>query len=202
MKDRGIYHLSSIRMRGRKISANRYRVETMPQIRENGEYRSCCLFPWSDKSVTVPVAEFRNNSTWAVVKASREEESYGLLLKDPVGKGCMWTITVPDAFPDFYHYPAEVISRIREEFPVQGIWLEGPSRISLFVYDNESFVLYPYVMEDVQTTLVKVHVEGAKELYNPILDRTVQPLYYQGETAVFELLTIPGRYVLYEIRRR
>ncbi|HBB60952.1 MAG TPA: hypothetical protein DCZ61_04065, partial [Lachnospiraceae bacterium] len=201
MADRGIYHLSSIRMRGRRITANRYRVESMPQIRENGEYRSFCLFPWSDKPITVPVVEFRNNSTWAVVKASREEESFGLLLKDPVGKGRMWTLTVPDAFPDFYHYPTEAISRIREEFPVQDVWLEGPTRISLFVYDNDCFVLYPYVMEDVQTTLVRIHVKGAKELYIPALSRSVQPLYCKDGTAVFEVLAMPGRYVLYEIRR-
>ena len=201
MQDRGIYHFSSIRMRGRRVTAGRFRVESRPQIRENGEYRSCCAFPWSDRPVTVPVAEFRNNSAWAVVKACHEEESFALLLKDPVVKGCLWTITVPDAFPDFYHYPAEALSRIREEFPVKGIWLEGPARISLFVYDNDSFVIYPYVMEDVQTEMVRIHVEGAKELYNPALSREIRPLYCRGKEAVFEILTMPGRYVLYKIRR-
>ena len=37
--------------------------------------------------VGLPVAEFRNNATWAVVKASSGEESYGILLRDPYGDG-------------------------------------------------------------------------------------------------------------------
>lgn len=201
MQERGIYHLSSIRMNNRRITANRYRVESSPRFLENGGYRPCYTFPCSEKSVSIPVAEFRNNSTWAVVKAAKGEESYGLLLKDPVGKGCMWTVTVPDAFPDFYNYPEGVVSRIREEFPVRGIWMEGPTRISLFVYDNDSFIVYPYVMDEVQNTLVRIHVNGARKLFDPVKGRDVQALYVCGEDAVFELLANPGEYKLYTIIR-
>ena len=97
MAERGIYSLTSIRLRGRRMSANRFRVEE-----KSPAGWPFCEYPYSPESVTVPVAEFRNNSTWAVVKAVHGEESCGLLLKDTCGDGCMWTLAVPDACTGWY----------------------------------------------------------------------------------------------------
>ena len=206
MKERGIYALSSIRLRGRTMSANRFRVE------ENSAAEwPFCDFPWSAKEIRVPAAEFRNNSTWAVVKAVHDEESCGLLLKDTYSDGCMWTLAVPDAFPDLYRLPERALSRIRHAFPVNGIWMEGPSRISLFVYDNDTFIVYPYVMDGTQRQILRIHVKGASslEIAAPC-DRSrqaeekenrIKPLYREGREAVFELPAMPGKYHLYRIIR-
>ena len=201
MKDRGIYSLSSIRMRGRSITANRFRVES-----ESPAGRPSFDFPYSAQEISIPVAEFRNNATWAVVKALHDEESYGLLLKDTYGKGCLWTIAVPDAFPDLYRLPESAVSRIRQAFPVRGIWLEGPTRVSLFIYDNDSFILYPYVMDNAQDQTVRVHVSGAKALTLPagipaLKGRRIEPLCVKDGEAVFELPAVPGEYTIFKIER-
>lgn len=199
VKDRGIYALTSIRLRGRRVQADRYRVESMG--------RWGCLYPRGDAPITLPVAEFRNNATWAVVKAARGEESWGLMLRDDFCGGRMWTLAIPDAHPDLYRLPAPVISRIRQQFPVEGVWLEGPGRISLFVYDNDAFVVYPYVMEGVQREVIRVHVQGAAALENPFWPKRfsgsgrIEPLYVREGEAVFELPAMPGKYVLYKIIR-
>ena len=203
VRDRGYEDLTSIRLRGRSITADTYRVE------ETGRYG--CLFPEGCAPVNLPVMEFRNNSTWAIVKASHGEESYAILLKDCYADGLLYTIAVPDAMPDYYRMPAPVLSRIREAMPVNGIWLEGPARISLFAYDNDTFVLYPYVMEGVQREIVRVHVKDAKALRvypgGPIRffggkdGMEIKPLYERNGEAVFELTTLPGNYILYEIMR-
>ena len=194
VKGHGLERLTSVRLRGRTVTADRYRVE------EAG--RRGCLYPYGVKPISLPVAEFRNNSTWAVVKAAHEEESYGILLRDDYMDGHLWTLAVPDAFPDLYAIPREALSRIRQAFPVKGVWLEGPARISLFMYDNDSFVVYPYVMEGVQREVIRLHVAGAKAL-RVTGRRTVelQPLYTQGNEAVFEAEARPGQYVLYQIVR-
>ena len=36
--------------------------------------------------------------------------------------------------------------------------------VSLFVYDNDTFVLYPYVDADTHDSDVFIHIEGAKAL--------------------------------------
>ena len=192
--DKGIQRLTSIRPRGRRVSCDRYRVEA-----HRREYIS--TFPMGERPVILPVMEFRNNATWAVVKGSHGEESYGLLLRDAYCDGRLWTLAVPDAFPDFYHMPAEALSRIRQALPVSGVWLEGPARVGLFVYDNDAVVIHPFVMEGVQRTVVRLHVEGAKALTTPHDGRRIEPLYVRDGEAVFELPAMPGRYVLYKIER-
>ncbi len=195
VKDKGYENFTSIRLRGRHATAESYRVE-------DGRTRE---YPAAEKSVSIPVAEFRNNSTWAVVKAAHGEESYALLLRDDYAYSTLWTVTVPDTYPDFYRMPAPVISRIRKAVPVNGIWLEGPSRVSLFVYDNDSVILYPYVMDGVQQTKVRLHVKGGRKLTVKGGERPdgreAEPLYVKDGEAVFELPAVPGEYKLYKILR-
>ena len=193
--DRGVHRLTSVRLRGRSVTCDRWRVEEL-----NRQYVS--LFPMGERPITLPVAEFRNNASWAVVKAAKGEESYAMLLVDPYCDGQLWTLAAPDAFPDLYHVPAEALSRIRQALPVNGVWLEGPARIGLFVYDNDTFVVYPFVMEGVQRTVVKLHVKGAKALTLPCEGgRRLEPLYHRDDEAVFEVEAMPGRFVLYGIER-
>lgn len=188
---KGTEALTSIRLRGRSVTVDAYRVEQAgrPPV---------CLYPAGVKPISLPVAEFRNNATWAVAKGSRGEESYGLLLRDDYMDGHLWTLAVPDAFPDFYALPEPVLSRVRRVFPVEGIWLEGPARVGLFVYDNGSFILYPFVMEGVQQQFVRVHVKGASALRVPGKEKTIQPLYREGDEAVFQLLAVPGKFTVYQ----
>lgn len=99
--------------------------------------------------ITLPLAEFRNNATWAVAKIVHGEENDPVLLRDWYGDGCLWTLAVPDAFPDIYQMPPEVLGRIRKAMNYRGIWMEGPSKVSLFVYDNDTIILYAYVMDTI-----------------------------------------------------
>ncbi len=199
VRERGMENFTSIRLTGRSVTAQAYRTE---------ERENVCTFPEGAAPVRLPVMEFRNNATWALVKASRGEESYGILLRDPYADGRILSLAVPDAMPDLYRLPAPVLSRIRQEMAVNGVWLEGPARISLFLYDNDSLILYPYVMEGARRERVRLHVRGAKALRmrtgrpGPAKDTPMEPLYVtrDGE-AVFELALTPGAYALWQIIR-
>ena len=198
--DRGIQRMTSIRFTGRKAGGRQYRIET-------AEPRPTLEFPVGTERVQVPVCEFRNNSTWALAKVADTEESFGILLRDTYGKGQMLTLAVPDSFPDLYKLPAPVLTRIRQEFPVNGVYLEAGSGISVFQYDNGAFILYPYATSAAQPATVRLHVKGgAKALEMPVRKdfRTGEPvrllpLYEKDGEAVFEVRTNPGRYELYTI---
>ena len=196
-EDRGIHRITSIRLRGRQVIADRWRVESADS--------PSCVFPYGDHPIAMPVVEFRNNATWAVVKGEHGEESFAVLLRDSYGKGRMWTLTAPGAFPDFYAFPEAAWNRIRQAFPVAGLWLEGAPRVSLFPYDNDAFILYPYVMEKNQFTRVRMHVRGAAALENPLARhaarKRIDPLYIQNGEAVFDLPARPGDYTIYRILR-
>ena len=197
--DRGMQRMTSIRFTGRHIHGRRYRVENS---------RRGLDFPTGTEEINVPVCEFRNNSTWAVAKVADTEESFGIFLKDTYGNGQMWTLAVPDSFPDFYKMPGRVLTRIRKEFNT-GAYLACKAGISLFPYDNDTLIIYPYVTSQAQPSTVYLHVAGeARSLEMPVRKSSpagepfrISPMYTRDGETVFELTAVPGRYELYRIIR-
>ena len=198
--DRGIQRMTSIRFTGRRIRGRNYRVETAGP-------RPGLEFPRGREEISVPVCEFRNNATWALAKVADTEESFGILLRDTYGKGQMLTLAVPDSFPDLYKLPRAVLTRIRQEMPAGKAYLECGSGISLFVYDNDTFIVYPYVTSVAQPATIHIHVTGeATALIMPVRKdfRTgenvrIAPLYSRCGETVFEVRANPGVYELYRI---
>lgn len=195
--NRGIQRITSIRFHGRKVLADDFMVET-----KHGWGRNM-VYPHGREKVLVPVPEIRNNATWSLVKTQVGQESFGMFLRDTYGKGEMWTLSVPDAYSQLYQLPEEVLTRIRAEFPVNGVYLEGGSEISLFMYDNDTFILYPYAEHGAKPCPVKLHVLGdAEALEIPAMKgREVKPLHKQWGETVFEWKCHPGQYVLFKIKR-
>jgi len=201
--DRGIQRMTSIRFTGRRVRGRNYRVETA------GKPRPQLIFPQGREEIGIPVCEFRNNSAWALAKVADTEESFGLLLRDTYGKGQMLTLAAPDSFPDLYKIPAEVLTRIRSEFPSAGVYLECGAGISLFAYDNDAFIVYPYATSQAQPATIRIHAAGdvsALEMpvrKHPMTGEAIrlEPLYSKNGETVFETRTQPGAYELYRILR-
>ena len=198
--DRGIQRMTSIRLTGRRVRGRNYRIESAgPWLRTE--------YPRGREEISVPVCEFRNNATWALAKVADTEESFGILLRDTYGKGQMLTLAVPDSFPDLYKIPRSVLTRIRAEFPAGRVYLECGSGVSLFVYDNGTFIVYPYVTSQAQPGTIRIHIKGdAEALLMPERKdfRTgenlrILPLYSRYRETVFEVRSNPGVYDLYQI---
>ncbi len=194
--DKGLKRITSIRPVNRHVGISEYMLD--------GRWHWTCVR--GAKEVTVPVIEFRNNATWAALaKGLKNEESYTLLCEDTYGKGKMMTIAVPESFTDIRELPAEVLTRMRKEFSVNGIYVEGPSNISIFPYDNDTFVLYNYVTSWANDSDVLVHIKGAKKI-SPLVKRKffpseILPLYNEGDEAVFKLPVRVGSFSGYRIER-
>ena len=77
---------------------------------------------------------------------------------DRYSKGMLFVLTIPENFNDLYSLPQPVLTALRsyllQGFPVQ---LDAPSQVSLFVYDNNHFVVQSF--RDAPVT-VKVSVLG------------------------------------------
>ena len=201
MLGEGIEKLTSIRYRGRVVTINEFLAEPVGGF----GFREAI----GANSITVPVLEFRNNATWgALVKARKDEESYMMLGRDTYGDGQLLTMVVPDAFPDLQKLPEAVLNRLRAEFAVNGISMEGPSGISLFPYDNDTFAVYSYVTSRAADADILLRVKGAKELQmlNPpaFFNRALAlaPLYTEKDgTAVFRVRASVGRFSGFKIVR-
>lgn len=67
----------------------------------------------------------------------------------------LYVLTIPDNFSDLYNFPAEALNKIRE---VMGAQLpgriEGPSGISLYVYDNNIFIAESFLDKETVINIV------------------------------------------------
>lgn len=203
MKDRGIGALTSAEISDRKVTGTHYRIENRSSFNR-------ISYITGTQPVTYPICNFRNNASWALVKIARDEESFPILLRDTYGKGCFYTLCVPDNYPDVYKLPSEPLNRIREEFPVNRIWMEGESGTSLFVYGNDTFILYRYVTSESQPTKVKIHTDDrCSGLELPAINEitgcnspVIKPLYQdENGDKVFEIAVHPGKYQLFRMKR-
>lgn len=187
---RGIERITSLRDRGRKITTDEYATERLGGTQG--------LYGWAYANgrgpVTFPVLEFRNNATWgALCKALRDEESFTLLARDTYGDGEMTLLTVPEAFSDIKRLPVPVLSRMRREMTVNGVYLEAEPMISIFHYDNDSFILYQYADEKTIDTEILVHVKGNVTLTDVLSGKEIKPLYQDNGESVFPVRVQVGK---------
>ena len=130
-----------------------------------------------------------------------EEESYTLLARDTYGRGEMTTLCVPESFSDLKYLPVSMLSYMRREFRVNGVYLEGAPMISLFHYDNDSFILYPYLDRETHDTDIFLHVQDAKALTDVVSGKRVEPLYTEAGEAVFRIHAMVGKFRGYHVER-
>jgi hypothetical protein len=111
--------------------------------------------------ILFPQLRFLTNDAWALASAMSDGVGFPLLVLDRYGKeGRFYVWNIPDNFHQLYDLPPAVTSAIKnvvmEGFPVR---LDGPSQVSLFVYDNDTLVVESYRGEAVD---VKVGTLGRK----------------------------------------
>ena len=90
---------------------------------------------------------------------------------------------------------------MRREFAVNGIRMDGKGQISLFIYDNDTFVIYPYVDNNTFDSDITVFVKNAESLSPLNGGKEIKPLYtLKGESA-FKLRAQSGKFDAYKINR-
>jgi hypothetical protein len=65
---------------------------------------------------------------------------------DHYSKGMLYVLTIPENANDLYALPQPVLTSIKQYlmsgFPV---WMDAPAKVSLFAYDNHSFVVESFL---------------------------------------------------------
>jgi len=137
LQDRGMNQITDMRVTGRVLAATSY-VEG-PGFGAGTEVGT-------SSPILFPEIHFYTNEDWAVVRGLADGRAVPLLLMDHYGKGELYVLTVPESMFDFYRLPSGVLDAIRRylgpELPVR---LEGPAKVSLFEYNNGSFVIESYL---------------------------------------------------------
>ena len=113
----------------------------------------------SEREFIIPQVKYFTNDAWEVVSAGRPlsggVSGYPILLRDTYSKGMLFVLTIPDDFGNLYDYPAAALNVIRRAMSKDvGAYIEGPSKVSLFPYDNQTLVVENFNDEPISLRVV------------------------------------------------
>lgn len=142
LADRGIKNIAEIEDTGRVALVKTFQAGWAPSVE-------------GEKPILIPQIGYRTNDSWELVSAIDGDNGWPLLHDASYANGHLYVLTVPENFADFYVYPEAALNAIRRvltaNLPVQ---LEAPGKVSLFTYDNGTFVVENFRDEPVEAKVV------------------------------------------------
>jgi hypothetical protein len=141
LQDKGINDIAELRYTDRKALVQDYTAGTFRVIH-------------TDKPVLIPQIQYLTNDSWEIVSGINGDDGWPLLHEADYSKGHLYVLTMPDNFADLYNYPPEVLNKIREVMGAQmNVQLEGSSKISLYVYDNNTFIVESFLDKETSVSV-------------------------------------------------
>lgn len=113
-------------------------------------------FGKSEKNILIPQVYYNTNDAWEDIPAIDDGVTgWTMLMQARYEDGSVWVLTIPDSFAGLYRLPAGVLNRVRAvASPDVPVRLEGPANVSLFVYDNNTFIVESFSDEPVNVKVV------------------------------------------------
>jgi hypothetical protein len=109
----------------------------------------------SDREIIIPQLTYLTNDSWEVISALDDSNGWPLLHRADYSTGQLFVLTIPDNFVDLYQLPGGVLNSIRQTVAGSlGTVLEGPGEVSLFLYDNGSFIVESFLDEPVTVNVL------------------------------------------------
>lgn len=134
----------------------------------------------SDREIIIPQVHYYTNDSWEVVSAGRPltggVSGYPVILRSNYLDANMYVLTIPDDMGNLYDYPAGVLNEIRRIMSKDmDVYIEGPAKVGLFMYDNRTFVVENFNDEPVE---IRVCGDPAKvaQLKSLLCDEVVKPM--------------------------
>ncbi len=202
--------LTSVSYRDRTLTADEFQCAASGPMGKN--------YIKSGNQFTYRLLEHRNNASWSVMNAGQGEYHESILFYDTYGKGRLTILNLPDMPSKIYQLPVPVLTQIRQELEVSGIWIDGGAGVSLFTYDNKTFGLYCHAWDGCAPQEFLVHIkgdvkaleriqDGSKPLpwepfsCEPVYSRKLEPHKPESEKeTAFQVRIQPGDFIFFEIK--
>jgi len=143
----------------------------------------------SETEILLPEIRYATNDAWEVISAlTSPSRTTGtpLLLQAKYSNANLYVLAIPQAQGDIYSLPPDALGAIRNVLTRDmSVSLEGPAMLSLFAYDNNTFIV-----ESFRETFGAVRILTDRKI-TKLKDLTGQP---RGNRTVFETFVRPGAY--------
>ncbi len=173
-------HIKAQLKRGGDVIITTNMLEAIPEkIAEVAELRAHQVALVNDfgqgqttKDILVPLVMYQTNDAWEVISAGRPltkgVNGFPMLLRAPYSKGNLYVMTIPEDFGNLYDLPAGVLNAFRQALSRDlDLRIEGPSKVSLFPYDNGTFIVESFLDEPVTIKVVtKQSIDSITDMAN------------------------------------
>jgi len=105
--------------------------------------------------IIIPQIRYLTNDVWELASGSTQNDlGYPLLLQAGYGKGTLYVLTIPENFSDLYSFPVQILNQIRNVLLKDlFVRVESPGDVSLFLYDNNTFIVESFLPENVDVRI-------------------------------------------------
>jgi hypothetical protein len=142
LQGKGIEDIVELRYTDRKVLAKEFVV---------GWQRECS----AKAEMLIPQIQYLTNDSWEDISCIASGSGWPVLHQARYANGSMFVLTIPDNCGDLYNLPPEVLDRIRSVLSQDiDVRIEGPAQVSLFVYDNGTFIVESFLPASVNITIV------------------------------------------------
>lgn len=190
-KDGNIMNMIKEQLRsGREVVITSSLLKAIPEkIAEVSELRCSDLkaivndfgrYGKSEREILIPQVLYYTNDAWEIVSAGRPlnggVSGYPIILRAPYSQGNLYVLTIPDDMGNLYDYPEGALNEIRRIMSKDmDVYMEGPSKVGLFMYDNQTFVVENFNDKPVEIRIIR---EAGKtvSLKSLLDDKTILPM--------------------------
>jgi len=142
----------------------------------------------TDKDILIKKLRYYTNDAWATISAGRPltggTNNFPFLLRAGYTTGNIYVLNVPEDYSDLYELPEGVLNQLRQIMSKDlKVRIEGPALVSLFVYDNDTFIVESFCDEPV--TVKVVTAEENKSIENIVSGAVVNPDPVKREMNMF-----------------
>ncbi len=160
--------------------------------------RGNCGYVKAASPITLSHVAYNENDIWPLSAALTPHSSHALLLCGAYGKGSLYILTIPDNFADLYNLPAETLALLRGQFDLP-VTLESVGRVSLFPYDNNTFILQSF-LDRPERVRVRINKPDVKlELLAKTKIRSFEIVRSGENESIFDIFMMPGHYMAFRI---
>ena len=162
LQGKGIENIVELQVTGRKVALRDF-------IGAYGAGRGVNLNEPNavNTGIVFPDIRFYTNDSWPLIRGVADAYGVPVLLLNRYSRGVLYVLNIPDNPGDLYELPQPVMKAIRgylqADFPVR---LDSPARVSLFAYDNDTFVVESFRS---QPATVGVFVTGGHTKLHDVL---------------------------------
>jgi hypothetical protein len=190
MQGKGIEEFTSALYTDKKAVTRDYMISGFGSV-FTGEY-------YGRDDVLFPVIKYSNNAADCLVAARKNDNNFPVLLRNCYANGTVYTLTVPDDYADFYKYPTEVLTTIRQYLMSSlGLYIEGVDNIGIFMYDNATFIVESFRDSD---SKIRLHIAtGTKKLIDVRSGHELVPLLRKDDESIYEVSLKPVLYKVFKL---